>query len=157
MEQLFFAGKAYLKINSLVKTPLREFMAVESSGLWAPRIRAIRHLHISHNIMHLICRPKFCPTFVSHFSWIPGYYSRPKRHWKQWLCKFLSFLVRGEGGGGGKGANKVHYGKCGSGVMQKIVQEDDVYRGEWAMRRRSKKKTPHKFHSWGQESSVRKL
>ena len=36
MEQLFFAGKAYLKINSLVKTPLHEFMAVERSGLWAP-------------------------------------------------------------------------------------------------------------------------
>ena len=36
MEQLFFAGKAYLKINSLVKTPLHEFMAVECSGLWAP-------------------------------------------------------------------------------------------------------------------------
>ena len=32
----FFAGKAYLKINSLVKTPLQEFMAVERSGLWAP-------------------------------------------------------------------------------------------------------------------------
>ena len=38
MEQLFFAGKAYLKINSLVKTPLHEFMAVERSGLWAPVI-----------------------------------------------------------------------------------------------------------------------
>ena len=36
MEQLFFAGKAYLKINLLVKTPLHEFMAVERSGLWAP-------------------------------------------------------------------------------------------------------------------------
>ena len=36
MEQLFFAGKAYLKINSLVKTSLHEFMAVERSGLWAP-------------------------------------------------------------------------------------------------------------------------
>ena len=36
MEQLFFAGKAYLKINSLVKTPLHEFMAVERSRLWAP-------------------------------------------------------------------------------------------------------------------------
>ena len=36
MEQLFFAGKAYLKINSLVKTPLHEFMAVERSELWAP-------------------------------------------------------------------------------------------------------------------------
>ena len=38
MEQLFFAGKAYLKINSLVKTPLHEFMAVERSRLWAPVI-----------------------------------------------------------------------------------------------------------------------
>ena len=38
MEQLFSAGKAYLKINSLVKTPLHEFMAVERSGLWAPGI-----------------------------------------------------------------------------------------------------------------------
>ena len=36
MEELFSAGKAYLKIDSLVKTPLREFMAVERSGLWAP-------------------------------------------------------------------------------------------------------------------------
>ena len=36
MEQLFLAGKAYLKINSLVKTPLHEFMAVERYGLWAP-------------------------------------------------------------------------------------------------------------------------
>ena len=38
MEQLFFAGKAYLKINPLVKTPLHEFMAVERSGFWAPDI-----------------------------------------------------------------------------------------------------------------------
>ena len=38
MEQLVFAGNAYLKINSLVKTPLHEFMAVERSGLWAPDI-----------------------------------------------------------------------------------------------------------------------
>ena len=36
MEQLFTEGKAYLKINSLVKTPLHEFMTVERSGLWAP-------------------------------------------------------------------------------------------------------------------------
>ena len=36
MEQSFFAGKAYLKINSLVKMPLHEFMAVERSGLLAP-------------------------------------------------------------------------------------------------------------------------
>ena len=36
MEQLFSAGKAYLKINSLVKTALHEFMPDEHSGLWAP-------------------------------------------------------------------------------------------------------------------------
>ena len=36
MEQLFFVGKAYLKINSLAKTPLHEFRVVEGSGLWAP-------------------------------------------------------------------------------------------------------------------------
>ena len=35
-QQSFFAGKAYLKINSLVKTPLHEFSAVVCSGLWAP-------------------------------------------------------------------------------------------------------------------------
>ena len=35
-QQSFFAGKAYLKINSLVKMPLHEFMAVARSGLWAP-------------------------------------------------------------------------------------------------------------------------
>ena len=40
MEQLFSAGKAYLKINSLVKTPLHEFMTVERSGLWAPGLGA---------------------------------------------------------------------------------------------------------------------
>ena len=36
----------------------------------------------------------------------------------------------------------MHYGKCGSGVMQKIVQEDDVYRGEWAMAG-DRKRRPH--------------
>ena len=44
MEQLFFAGKAYLKINSLVKTPLHEFMAVERSGLWAPEGVLFEHI-----------------------------------------------------------------------------------------------------------------
>ena len=44
MEQLFTAGKAYLKINSLVKTPLQEFMAVERSGLWAPGLQKLSKL-----------------------------------------------------------------------------------------------------------------
>ena len=33
---IFRENWAYLKINSLVKTPLHEFMAVARSGLWAP-------------------------------------------------------------------------------------------------------------------------
>ena len=45
--QLFFAGKAYLKINSLVKTPLHEFMAVERSGLWAPGSKAFSRIIFS--------------------------------------------------------------------------------------------------------------
>ena len=49
MEQLFSAGKAYLKINSLVKTPLHEFMAVESSGLWAPD-----SVHVRRNLPNLL-------------------------------------------------------------------------------------------------------
>ena len=35
-QQSFFVGKAYLKINSLVKTPLHEITAVACSGLWVP-------------------------------------------------------------------------------------------------------------------------
>ena len=35
-QQSFFVGKAYLKINSLVKTSLHEITAVACSGLWAP-------------------------------------------------------------------------------------------------------------------------
>ena len=49
MEQLFFAGKVYLKINSLVKTPLHEFMAVERSGLWAPDLERKMLLKIVTN------------------------------------------------------------------------------------------------------------
>ena len=45
MEQLFSAGKTYLKINSLVKTPLHEVLAIERSGLWAP----------AHNISTRTC------------------------------------------------------------------------------------------------------
>ena len=52
-------------------------------------------------IMHLICPPKFCTTsiFIS-----PGYNSRPKRNENNAYAKFW-------------GANKVHYGRCVSGVF----------------------------------------
>ena len=46
MEQLFSAGKAYLKINSLVKTPLHEFMAVERSQLWAPDMIQLKRVKV---------------------------------------------------------------------------------------------------------------
>ena len=53
-QQSFFAGKAYLKIDSLVKTPLHEFMAVARSELWAPAraqslCLACQHLGLTTN------------------------------------------------------------------------------------------------------------
>ena len=54
----------------------------------------IRKLHISHNA----------------FSVSLGTAVIPKRNEKQRLCKILG------GGGGGRGANKVHYGRCAGGV-----------------------------------------
>ena len=53
MEQLFFAGKDYLKINSLVKTPLRELMVVERSGLWAPDAIMKMELIFRREVLHL--------------------------------------------------------------------------------------------------------
>ena len=55
MKQLFFAGKAYLKINSLVKTPLHEFMAVECSGLWAPVPTSLLGRHLA--MVESLCVP----------------------------------------------------------------------------------------------------
>ena len=65
---------------------------------WMIRIpRVQRHFHISHNTPDLPSQIllNLC-LFIS-----PGYYSRPKRNWKQCLCK----IFFGEGGG----ANKVRY------------------------------------------------
>ena len=64
--------------------------------------------------MHLICPPHPPPQkkFAYPLFFISsGYYSRPKRHWKQCLCKILGWGVGG--------ANKVHYGKFGNGVSLK--------------------------------------
>ena len=52
-------------------------------------------------IMHLICRPKFCISIVFNFSWDS--------------CD-TSFEMKNNGYAKFGGANKVHYGKCGSGV-----------------------------------------
>ena len=55
-------------------------------------------------IMHLICSPKFGTTGPLFFI-SPGYYSRPKRNWKQCLCKVW-------------GASEVHCGKYASGEFR---------------------------------------
>ena len=52
-------------------------------------------------IMHLICPPTFCITFVFHFSWV-------LQSWKQCLCKIL-------------GANKVHH----IGILTHVVPLGD--------------------------------
>ena len=48
--------------------------------------KTLKYATFTFHIMHLICLPKFCIilVFIS-----PGYYSRPKRNWKQCLCKIL--------------------------------------------------------------------
>ena len=55
--------------------------------------------------MHLICLPKFCITFVFHFSWVLQLSQE----------KLKTMLMQNFGG-----ANKVHYGRCASGVCMKI-------------------------------------
>ena len=51
-------------------------------------------LHVNRVLNASSLPPQFCITIVS-----PGYYSRPKRNRRQWLCKILV-------------TNKVHYGLC---------------------------------------------
>ena len=55
--------------------------------------------------------PKFCITFVFHFSCV----LQPSQE------KLNTMLMQNVywGLGGGGGANKVHYGKCGNGEVQK--------------------------------------
>ena len=62
--------------------------------------------------MHLICPPKFYISIVFNFSW-DGFNIH-----EEGKTKVLQFFFLGGGGGGsGGGANKVHYGKCGGGVL----------------------------------------
>ena len=62
----------------------------------------LRHFQISHNSPYLP-RKKFCITFVFLLCWV----LQPSKE------KLKTVLMQNWGGGG---ANKVHYGKCGSGV-----------------------------------------
>ena len=52
--------------------------------------------------MHLICRPNFCITFVFHFSCVLQPFQEKLK--KLLMQKFWE-------------ANKVHYGRCASGVL----------------------------------------
>ena len=52
--------------------------------------------------MHPMRPPKFCITFVFHFSWLLGITAVSKEIENNAYAKFW-------------GAKKVHYGKCGSG------------------------------------------
>ena len=56
-QQLFFARKPYLKINSLVKTLLHEFMAAARSGLWAPAdSRKLQTLALKYSCLTLFLK-----------------------------------------------------------------------------------------------------
>ena len=59
-------------------------------------------------IMHLICPPKFCISIVFNFSW-DGCDTQEKCKKKQ--TRLGNFFFWGGGG------NKVHYGRCASGVF----------------------------------------
>ena len=61
-QQSFFAGKAYLKVNSLVKTPLHEFMAV--ARVW---IRKTTSLCVYHAFFYIFSLPSLLYDFLFHF------------------------------------------------------------------------------------------
>ena len=62
-----------------------------------------RNLHIP--IMHPICPPRFCETFVFHFSWR----LQPSQE------KLKTMLVQNFGG-----VNQVHFGRCASDIWSTI-------------------------------------
>ena len=61
-------------------------------------------------IMHLICLPTFCITFVFHFSSVLGITAVPREMENNTYAKCWW-------GGGGRGRNKVHYERWASGVF----------------------------------------
>ena len=88
---VFFLRVVYIGLSTLILFPTTlkgfclkvvfAFNVFDYFPLW--RTRGIRHLHVSHNAPYLL--PKILHNlcfFISH-----GYYSRPKRNWKQCLCK----------------------------------------------------------------------
>ena len=68
-------------------------------------LRLAQYATSTFPIMHLVCPPKFCLSIVFNFAW-DGFNTQEK-----WKTKVMQNLGRG---------NKVHYGKCGSGVYSLI-------------------------------------
>ena len=65
-------------------------------------------------VMHPICLPKFCITFVFHLSWV----LQPSQEKLKTMLMQSFFWGGGEGEGREWGkANKVLYGRCASGVF----------------------------------------
>ena len=62
----------------------------------------IRHLHISHNAHYLPPPPKFCITFVFHFSWVLQPFQE----------KLKTMLMQNFGG-----QIRCNFGRCASGVL----------------------------------------
>ena len=58
-------------------------------------------------IIHLVCHPEFCITFVFNS---PGHYSGPREIKDTAYAQLF--------GGGGTGAKKVHYGRCVNGEFK---------------------------------------
>ena len=74
-------------------------------------LKSIRHLHISH-IYTLFASQNFA---LALFSISLRTAVIPRRSEKQSFCKILG------GRGGGRGAKKVHYGRCASGVCKGLT------------------------------------
>ena len=73
--------------------------------LWVTNVLPICHFHISHNAPYL--PPKILHNLF--FPFLLGITTIPREIENNVYAKF--------GGGGWWGANKVHYGECGSGVF----------------------------------------
>ena len=78
---------------------MKSLLAERSANFYS--VLSVRHLHISHDAAYL--PPKFRVTFVFHFSWVlqPSQQKLKNNAYEKFL-----------------GANKVHYGRCASGVLR---------------------------------------
>ena len=98
-----------IKLRLVIAFYARDWSVLCQSALW-DFFGTLLSLNATSTfpVMHLICPPKFCISIVFNFSWDS---CNTQEKWKtKGMQKF--------GGRGGGGANKVHYGKCVSGVLR---------------------------------------